>query len=60
MSRAFSTAARTLFRILWKGTDPIPEYDAMITKSIKDNPKLDGKVERVEVALATLSSLFKM
>jgi hypothetical protein len=41
---------RALLDIIWKNTQANPEYDAMITRSIKAHPKLSQSAERVEVA----------
>ncbi|KAJ5775545.1 uncharacterized protein N7511_000556 [Penicillium nucicola] len=59
MSRAFSTAARSLLRIIWKGSEAIPKYDEMIKEKIQSNPKLNGRAERVELALVLLAVQIK-
>lgn len=55
MSRPFSTSARTLLQIIWKNTERVAKYDDIITQSIEENPKLNGRVEKVEVAYVTSS-----
>jgi len=57
MSRAFSTTARNLLRVIWKGTEAIPKYDEMIKEKIKSNPKLNGTAETVELASVMLVML---
>ena len=49
MSRAFSTTARTLLHSIWKGTDAVSKYEAMISDKVAQNSKLKA-ADKVEVA----------
>ena len=48
MARSFSTAARALLQFIWKGTDSVPQYEAMIEASVSKNPKLEG-ADKIEI-----------
>jgi hypothetical protein len=42
MSRYFSSTARALLKIIWKGTEEIPEYNSTIHRYVTNNTKLKG------------------
>lgn len=53
MARSFSTAARALLQFIWKGTDSVPQYEAMIERSVSKNPKLEG-ADKIEIEYEAL------
>ncbi|EEH05256.1 protein kinase [Histoplasma capsulatum G186AR] len=50
MSRFFSSTARSLLQIIWKGTQRVTKYDEMVEKSVENNSELKDRVATVEIA----------
>ncbi|KXS93468.1 hypothetical protein AC578_9219 [Pseudocercospora eumusae] len=49
MSRSFSSTARAILNFIWKGTEPVAQYEDLIKKKLSHNTRLAG-ADTVEIA----------
>lgn len=47
--RFFSSTARALLDFIWRGTEPVTEYEDLIKRTLSKNRKL-ADADRVEIA----------